>query len=58
MLHKFILKLASKLPMSGSMRGRLVKLGGVKIQNIDHISVGDGAILDTLNPEVSYSTNG
>lgn len=49
-LQKIILKLASKLPMSGPMRARLVKLGGVKIQDIHHISVGDGVILDTLNP--------
>lgn len=48
--QKTILKLASKLPMSGTLRGRLVKLGGVKIQDVHHISIGDGAILDTLNP--------
>lgn len=50
LFQKILLKLASKLPMPGPMRGRLVKFGGVKIQDIHHISIGDGVILDTLNP--------
>lgn len=48
--QKIILKLASKLPMPGGIRGKMISWGGVKIQDIHHISIGDGTILDTLNP--------
>lgn len=50
LIQKNILKLASSLPMPGRLRGRLYKIGGVKIADTKRISIGDGAILDTLNP--------
>lgn len=49
-VQKIILKLASRLPMHGALRGKMVSWGGVKIQDVHYVSIGDGAILDTLNP--------
>lgn len=50
-IKKTILKLASSLPMPGHCRGHLIKWGGVKVIDTKRISIGDGTILDTLNPE-------
>lgn len=50
-IRKSILKMASFLPMPGGWRGHLNKWGGIKIADVKSVSIGDGTILDTLNPE-------
>ena len=47
----FCLQIVSHVPMSGPFRSYFARLGGVKIADVHHTSIGEGVIFDSMHPE-------
>lgn len=45
------LRIVTHVPMSGFLRTRFAALGGVKINDARHTSIGEGVIFDSMYPE-------
>ena len=46
------LRIACRIPMSGRLRARFVKWGGVNIKNPKKTYIGENVVFDSLHPEL------
>lgn len=45
------LRIVTHIPMSGYLRARFARIGGVRIIDVHHTSIGEGVIFDSIHPE-------